>query len=73
MIITKQKMINISIAELNGADEHGIEVSQEVYKDSDGDNIEISADNDRIEKIAIIMVQIVMRTMSIAFEIMTTE
>ena len=37
---------NISIVELNGADEHGIEVSQEVSKDSDGDNIEISAEDD---------------------------
>jgi hypothetical protein len=37
---------NISIAELNGADEHGIEVSYQVCKDSDGDNIEISADYD---------------------------
>lgn len=32
---------NISIAELNGEDEHGIEVSYEVCKDRDDDNIEI--------------------------------
>jgi hypothetical protein len=37
---------NIRIAELNGRDEYGIELSYEVCKDSDGDNIEISADDD---------------------------
>lgn len=37
---------NIRIAELNGVDEYGIELSYEVCKDSDGDNIEISADDD---------------------------
>lgn len=37
---------SISIAELNRADKHGIEVSYEVCKDSDSDNIEISADDD---------------------------
>ena len=37
---------NIRIAELNGGDEYWIELSYEVCKDSDGDNIEISADDD---------------------------
>lgn len=37
---------NISIAQLNGADEHGIDVSNEVCKDTDDDNIEISTDDD---------------------------
>jgi hypothetical protein len=37
---------NISIAELNGADEYGIEISYEVCKDRYGYNIEISADDD---------------------------
>ena len=37
---------NISIAQLNGADEHSIDVSYEVCKDTDDDNIEISPDDE---------------------------